>query len=495
MITRRKAPLSQESEFALGELFFSTTDKTGRIRGGNDVFRRVAKYSLEEMIGEPHSLVRHPDMPRAIFHLLWEYIQAGKPIAAYVNNMASDGSYYWVVATVVPIPGHDGYLSVRMKPTSDLFPVMMDAYARLRAIEREYEERGDRRGGLQASVEQLGPLLQSLGFDDYDQFMYAMLPREIRLRQEGMRELLKVPSEGETSSRSKGHLAKVLQGCIRIEQLLDRQFGQLDAFIALSAKLDDKSRFVRGLAGDVRLVSMNATSASRRMSGAGVTLGVVAHTMGFHAEESAELATTLERYNAAAAAALRESAFLIGVAKLQTDMVRIFVEEIIEVAAGGGTDHRSGRVANEGLEALVVCLAHGVRKLFETYRGLIDRLDGLTVHLAELYRLIQMLEITHLTGRVEASKIEGADEFDALFSQVSRQVQLARSELRDFGDAVEHTRGDVARLARVEPEILRHLDEIARLSSTEEDAREQPVQPVAATPAPRTGRARVPAGV
>ena len=101
------------------ELFFSTTDQKGVITAGNQVFERVSGYALEDMVGRAHNIVRHPDMPRAVFRLLWDTIGAGRPIAAYVRNRAADGAYYWVMASVVPIAG--GYLSVRLAPGSEHF--------------------------------------------------------------------------------------------------------------------------------------------------------------------------------------------------------------------------------------------------------------------------------------------------------------------------------------------------------------------------------------
>ena len=119
-MTRTKPqPRNVESPFALSELFFSRTDLRGVIHSGNRVFTRVSGYTAAELAGRPHNIIRHPEMPRAVFELLWENLKADRPICAYVKNMAKDGSYYWVFASVYPVPG--GYLSIRLKPTSAIF--------------------------------------------------------------------------------------------------------------------------------------------------------------------------------------------------------------------------------------------------------------------------------------------------------------------------------------------------------------------------------------
>ena len=115
----KSAARNVERPLKAHELFFSTTNAKGVITSGNDVFSHASGYPLDEMIGKAHNIVRHPDMPRAVFQLLWDTISAGQPLAAYVKNRTSDDAYYWVLASVVPIS--DGYLSVRLAPAGEHF--------------------------------------------------------------------------------------------------------------------------------------------------------------------------------------------------------------------------------------------------------------------------------------------------------------------------------------------------------------------------------------
>jgi len=112
-------PSNTERNFRINESFFSCTDTKGTILAGNAVFQRVSGYSESELVGSPHNVIRHPDMPRAVFKLFWDTILGGQPIAAVVKNMAKDGAYYWVVALVAPTKS--GFVSIRFKPASALF--------------------------------------------------------------------------------------------------------------------------------------------------------------------------------------------------------------------------------------------------------------------------------------------------------------------------------------------------------------------------------------
>ena len=107
-MTRAIRPTGVENLLGEEELIVSKTDLKGRITYANDVFIRMAKYSYAELMGAPHSAIRHPDMPRCVFKLLWDTLQSRQEIFAYVVNLAKDGSHYWVFAHVTPSYAKDG---------------------------------------------------------------------------------------------------------------------------------------------------------------------------------------------------------------------------------------------------------------------------------------------------------------------------------------------------------------------------------------------------
>lgn len=162
-----------EVPFGIEELFYSRTDARGVILAGNPVFQRVAGYDWAQLIGAPHRLVRHRATPKAVFHILWQTIKTGEPAVAYICNRAADGRSYWVLATVLPFG--DGYLSVRIKPSSGLFDKVKEVYAHLSLAEHEGL-------GIEASVARLLATLREAGFADYASFMRHALAQETAAR-------------------------------------------------------------------------------------------------------------------------------------------------------------------------------------------------------------------------------------------------------------------------------------------------------------------------
>ncbi len=170
----RTEPEAAEMPFPIEDLFYSRTDKRGVIASGNAVFQRISGFTWQQLLGAPHRIVRNSDTPRAIFFLMWRTIQAGEPCVAYVRNKTLDGRAYWVLATIFPLG--DGYLSVRIKPTSPLFATVKTLYATIAQIERSE--------GLtpEASEHRLLIELARLGYADYNSFMQAALLAEYRAR-------------------------------------------------------------------------------------------------------------------------------------------------------------------------------------------------------------------------------------------------------------------------------------------------------------------------
>ncbi len=134
---RLNLPVTQsEYQFPEGETLVSTTDLDSRITYCNAAFIRTSGYSSEELLGQPHNLVRHPDMPPEAYRDMWESIKSGKPWSQLVKNRRKNGDHYWVVANVTPVLENGrpvGYMSVRTRPQREQVRAAEALYARMRA--------------------------------------------------------------------------------------------------------------------------------------------------------------------------------------------------------------------------------------------------------------------------------------------------------------------------------------------------------------------------
>ncbi len=147
----------------------SETDKNGIITQANDVFQEVAGYSESELVGANHNIVRHPDMPRAVFNLVWSTIKAGNEIRGFVINKAKNGDHYWVLATVSPTAG--GYRAERVAPNPTVInDIIAPLYKQMRDKEAEtgYDD-----AGMEASTCILLDVLAEKGMS-YDELINAL---------------------------------------------------------------------------------------------------------------------------------------------------------------------------------------------------------------------------------------------------------------------------------------------------------------------------------
>jgi aerotaxis receptor len=127
-----------EVEYPDGKLIVSRTDRQGVITHVNQAFVDMSGYTRDELIGQPHHILRHPDMPAAAFKDLWDTVGAGRKWTGYVKNLRKDGAYYWVYATAIPnVRNGDvvGYTSVRRKPSRSKVDHCTTLYAQMVADE------------------------------------------------------------------------------------------------------------------------------------------------------------------------------------------------------------------------------------------------------------------------------------------------------------------------------------------------------------------------
>lgn len=133
--TRTVYDTGVERPYPDGKLIVSRTDLNGVLTHANDAFVEISGYSIDELIGKPQHILRHPDMPSPVFAEMWSIIKERKKWHGYVKNLCKDGSHYWVYATIVPNIRHGelvGYTSVRRKPSRSKIQEAAAQYAVMR---------------------------------------------------------------------------------------------------------------------------------------------------------------------------------------------------------------------------------------------------------------------------------------------------------------------------------------------------------------------------
>ena len=165
----------EEVFFDRNDLIVSKTDLKGLITYANHTFLEVAGYVEADVVGKPHNVIRHSNMPRGVFEMFWKTLEKGKEIFAYVVNSTKSGDHYWVIAHVTPSLSEGrviGYHSTRRVPNSNVIrEVIEPLYDELNMIE---ERSHNRKEGTAASFERLDEILTSKGVG-YDEFVSTLM--------------------------------------------------------------------------------------------------------------------------------------------------------------------------------------------------------------------------------------------------------------------------------------------------------------------------------
>ncbi len=171
-----KRPIAKDEkiELDMSRYIVSKTDKKGIITYANDYFMEISGYTQGQLIGTAHSLIRHPDMPKVIFKLLWERIEEGEDIMAVVKNLAKDGRYYWVTTAFeihydIKNEEIDGYTAYRRSASKKMIKAIEPLYKKLLKIEQEL--------GVDASQEYLNKFLEKKGMS-YDLYMLSLFEKK-----------------------------------------------------------------------------------------------------------------------------------------------------------------------------------------------------------------------------------------------------------------------------------------------------------------------------
>ena len=159
---RRLIPTDNEVMLKPVDIVVSKSDEEGNIEYCNPIFIKLSGYNKKELLYSPHSILRHPDMPKVVFKFLWDELKKGNEVNTFVKNMTKDGSFYWVFAFVRPAFNSDGslrnYVSTRKFMSKHARSIIEPLYAKLLEIEKN--------DGIEASQKALMEMLNKRAFND-----------------------------------------------------------------------------------------------------------------------------------------------------------------------------------------------------------------------------------------------------------------------------------------------------------------------------------------
>ena len=416
-------PVDQERNFQIEELFFSITDPKGKITFANDVFLRLSGWDEKDLIGSPHNIIRHPDMPRAVFYVMWDYLNAGKPFAGYVKNMANDGAYYWVMALIFPY--EDGFFSIRLKPSSPYFKKIRAHYSEILAYENEESAKNGDKQGMMAAVELFLRRVKEDGYDDYDHFMWKALEKEMRHREDEL--------------RRKGFRRKYRNGAVS-EQIrafdthLTDLFDRLKSLKELHEKLLEHSRYILQLSRTIRLLSLNAQVGSAQMDGDGASLSAVAGQMGDQSKDGEMMLADMQKHVTALSKLLDKVNFDIITAKMQVEMSTIFLDEVSEK---GENFYRSDIPVTEVVNYLQQAYVPKLIVIGDEVGQIPSSLRELRARVYEIERFLYVLRFIHSAGQIEVARLQDASSFANTFQELIREVNNADEKLKELTTYIE----------------------------------------------------------
>ena len=431
--TGRPKPVDRENEFLVKELFFSTTDLIGNITSGNSVFVRVSQYSKAELLGAPHNIIRHPDMPKIVFKVLWDYLKAKKPVVAYVKNMTKEGLYYWVLASAFPVPR--GYLSIRLKPTSDIFKLIPDIYNKMLAVEEN--------GGMEASLKLLVDTIRSKGFDDYDAFMSTILIEELNSRQR----LLKSQAESLVNATSRvpvnnqnieqkdliEGLNEIKSLCADVFDAFERLFKDFDNLLTVEKTLKSTSTSVLNFSEQISILSLNVNINSYFAGEAGRTLSVVSKTINVKTEEIEFFTQSIVRYSKDISTHTQRLGFHTSTPRLQIAMINAFIQEIFEQSLKRKITAEEIIEMKSNILVLIDLFMNTFSQLTNLLFPIGGKIKDVLGLIDSINSSIYELERCNFLGNIEAAVIgEKGLKFNFTFSEIKESTETTKRALLEF---------------------------------------------------------------
>ncbi|MBC2606370.1 PAS domain-containing protein [Pelagicoccus albus] len=412
-------PTGIEQQFEIYETFFSTTDYRGIITAGNSILTRTSGYSLDELIGSPHNLIRHPSMPRCVFAMLWENAKDRQPFAGYVINQAKNGNHYWVFALIEPQA--EEIISIRIKPSCGLLSTIQSLYPQLLQAEDDALANGESiPQAIQRSKALLAEAVQKLGFQDYEAFSHYSINAEIRHRDSVVKKQgrtlfpTSIPSTSDQVTQEAYYRAK------KAYQNLGSVFTELDNFTRLAKEIKDGRDAVRDIADEFRLNALNANIAATPLGGKGATIETITRFLHSHAGEFSDNTSSLADQAAVTTSSIQRCVARLASARIQMETL---INYLCESSYSGDSRLLAGMLSVAVSENLI----HAERRI----HSILKSLSELGRKQEALQRAITAFNVAQTSGLMECSRLPEAKHLTSMFSDLRQRIEDANTELAD----------------------------------------------------------------
>lgn len=400
-------PLNKEVPFKFEELFFSTTDQKGIIQFGNKVFIQISGYPEATIMGAPHNIIRHPDMPKAVFKLFWDTLLEKRPIGAYVKNMASDGSYYWVYAFAFPTD--EGYLSIRFKPSSAYFEKVQAIYQQVLNHEKKTS--------MDEGLVFLQQILKDNGFESYEDFMVTTVAAELNAREQQLAAL--------DQSKQNPAFKRISEVTRVTAASLDKSFKKIDLFQQTSSLFSSNLALLDTEFRKLKFLSINMSTLANKLGDDAATLAVVSNQFATLASEIEGQMTTFTQFTQNLIKVIKQVSLDLAALKTQMIMVDFFVKESIAENTFTGM--------NQNKDNFTKLFSKSTENLLRELRKLSSDMNDLDRQLTDIRKLVSGMEIIKQTGAIEsARKDEMKEAFSIYVIQMTQFMEILKKTITEF---------------------------------------------------------------
>lgn len=379
----------------------SRTDTRGVIQSANKAFQTVSEYDWEELHNAPHKMIRHPDMPRGVFWMFWDRLQAGHPFGAFIKNMSKLGHHYWVYASAAPLDG--GYLSIRIKPSDEAVAMISPIYADL--LKRERQENLS----PEASAAELAEKLKSKGYPNYDAFMSAMAANQLTLRDR---------------ARSANTFA-VVSDFASVSKLWMSVEGHCETILKAHKTLAK--------------TPTNLRIQASRLSTDGIAMGAIANNFTSLAQNITSAMKEFMASSQDVARTLDQSQFLVCFVQLMDEVVEVFRTDG-QIVVGIERDEEVARMVEKSRDAVASTLQRmeqmsvKLSNFAEALQEIRSILSGLSVT-----RVMCQIEGTNLPPRFQSGISSTAAELDDFQAVAHENLSLMAKNLRRVRSTVNRS--------------------------------------------------------